>query len=361
MIKVRVLTTRETPNSAAFNLPLRLHKGLLRELGLDVSLLYDSADRLFQCDVLFVNSKFFRKPGALRHQETLEFLANAKKSVERILWFDTTDSTGTAQFEVLPFVDGYYKGQVLADKHLYLKAFHGGRIFTDYYHREFGLTDDMPSRQSPRPSVESLDKIDVSWNSALGSYGRSVWPDRVRSLWGRLPVPPRRSVRFSSSGRARAVDVSCRVGFRYHRETVRFHRQKLVELLSSRHKVSNAKIPNWKYWQELRDAKVVASPFGWGEITIRDFEVMISGAALLKPNVSHMRTWPPLYVEGQTYASYSWDFADVSETIDWLLTKKNHVDVAENAQSVYRRYVSQREGHVELCQRVAKIAGQQES
>jgi hypothetical protein len=47
--------------------------------------------------------------------------------------------------------------------------------------------------------------------------------------------------------------------------------------------------------------KLIFSPFGWGEINYGDFEGILSGDALVKPAMSHLQTWPELYVEGETY------------------------------------------------------------
>ena len=38
------------------------------------------------------------------------------------------------------------------------------------------------------------------------------------------------------------------------------------------------------------------SPFGLGEITLKDFEVF-SGSLLMKPNMDHMLTWPNFYTK----------------------------------------------------------------
>ena len=55
--------------------------------------------------------------------------------------------------------------------------------------------------------------------------------------------------------------------------------------------MSSERIPLTRNRGELREAKFAISPFGWGEISLRDFEGMISGAMILKQNVSNMEAW----------------------------------------------------------------------
>ena len=54
----------------------------------------------------------------------------------------------------------------------------------------------------------------------------------------------------------------------------------------------------------------VLSPFGYGEICFRDFEAVLSGALLLKPDCGHLETWPDIYGEG-TYVPLDWMASDL--------------------------------------------------
>ena len=52
----------------------------------------------------------------------------------------------------------------------------------------------------------------------------------------------------------------------------------------------------------MSSAKFGLSPFGWGEIGARDFEIFINGSLLIKPDMSHLETygtfinlWKPLF------------------------------------------------------------------
>ena len=352
--KVHVLSTRNNPNADAFNLPLRLHRRALREMGVGVDFYFDVSERLWECDLLFLNSKWFRSWNGDRRARLGEFLGNARERVGRVLWFDTTDSTGTTQFEVLPHVDGYYKSQTLADRIGYLRPYYGRRVYTDFYHRQYGVADDDESMEQEVAREEDLQKIHTSWSSALGDHGYGATSTLYEKARG-VGVPLGYSVRFTSADRPRSRDISCRFGRGHARNTVRFHRDRLAEALEASFGVVTEKVPKRDYWAELKDARIVASPFGWGEITLRDFHTFINGGALLKPDMSHVETWPPLYVEGQTYLGHRWDMADLSAKVEQLRSGRCAVELARNGQSTYRRYLLSREGHLEFARRVAAI------
>ena len=52
------------------------------------------------------------------NDEIIEFLIKAKKRVNKVIWFDTSDSTSVTHFEVMPFIDLYLKKQIFIMKTL---------------------------------------------------------------------------------------------------------------------------------------------------------------------------------------------------------------------------------------------------
>ena len=90
----------------------------------------------FDCDYTFVSNKFFTDNYKFKLLDKSNFLKKFisnkiefKKIAENLskkknlIWFDLTDSAGTTQFEVLPFVKRYVKGQLYKDKDLYRKTY----------------------------------------------------------------------------------------------------------------------------------------------------------------------------------------------------------------------------------------------
>ena len=51
-----------------------------------------------------------------------------------------------------------------------------------------------------------------------------------------------------------------------------------------------------EYVALLLESRVVVSPWGWGEWSHKDFEIVMAGCVLVKPRVDAFRMYPPLYV-----------------------------------------------------------------
>ena len=122
----------------------------------------------------------------------------------------------------------------------------------------------------------------------------------------------------------------------YSKKSISFQRKKVKELLKS--KYSFDKISRIKYFSELSSSKVVISPFGYGEINLKDFEAFLYGCILLKPCVKHLETWPNLFIENETYVSFKWDFTDLIFKLDNILDNYNfYQGFAENAKILYEK------------------------
>ena len=88
-------------------------------------------------------------------------------------------------------------------------------------------------------------------------------------------------------------------------------------------------------------AKILPSPFGWGELGVRDYEAFIFGAALVKPDMAHMETWPNLFVRGETYQPIDWGFDDLPAVLDDLLANDaGRRRLTANGQQAYRDSIS---------------------
>ena len=137
----------------------------------------------------------------------------------------------------------------------------------------------------------------------------------------------------------RPNNLSARFGASYNKATVRHQREKIRELLSGR--LDTRKLSRRGYMNELRRSKVVLSPFGWGEITLKDFEVFLTGGMLLKPAMDHMQTWPNFYERDVTYLSHDWDLTDLEQRIEWSIDNEaDRMAIAEEGQRRYVEYTS---------------------
>jgi hypothetical protein len=330
-----------TSNGSAFLFPFVVHKNVLREAGITVNFVSRSTPGLTDCDVLAIDSKEFRNDmGNESQSPTVDLISSYRRPDVRVLWFDTTDSTGTLQSQVFPVVDRYLKSQILVDKSRYASRIYGGRIYSEYYKNSLGIEDETGSVMDRPISNEYIPKLGVSWNSGLSDY--SVYGPLKVGMYRRtgLSFLLRHPRKIEATTADRSIDLSVRFGVTHSRATVRYQREKLRHLLSDR--LDTNKLGRRGYMKELVNSKIVVSPFGWGEITLKDFEVFLTGGMLLKPSLTHMQTWPEFYENDVTYMSHDWDLDTIEERIDWALSNNSkRLEIAEQGQ---RRYIQHTSG-----------------
>ena len=105
------------------------------------------------------------------------------------------------------------------------------------------------------------------------------------------------------------------------------------------------KLDRRSYLRELATSKLVISPFGLGEITLKDFEVFMSGALLVKPDMSHMTTWPELFLDEVTMVAFDWDLKNLKNKIERALKRKEQsLQIASTGQAHYRKYLNDTTG-----------------
>ena len=76
-----------------------------------------------------------------------------------------------------------------------------------------------------------------------------------------------------------------------------------------------------RYASVMRRSKIALSPWGYGEVCLRDFEAMLSGAVLIKPDMSHVTTEPPIYRANETYLPCQRDFSDLDDLVDRVVSQ----------------------------------------
>ena len=357
VIRVNVLTPGFTsPNGCAFLFPLIVHRRALQDLGIRLSLHLEDSDfrRLADCDVLILDSKYYSPRWIAESDAVLEKIAQLAAAAPKLFYFDITDSSGWDHTRALPYVTAYFKNQLLKDRTAYLRPLYGYRLYADLYHRTEGARDSDDARSEPITNPALLEKLHVGWNSGLADYS---WLGPLRmALYRRMPLRGllRLPSRFVAADRPRRKEVSCRIGADYARGSVAWQRQAVRRRLS--HRLSTDKLARRGYLRELAESRIVVSPFGLGEITLRDFEIFLAGALALKPDMSHMETWPDLFRDGETIACHRWDLSDLEDKIEALLADEaGCVEIAQNAQAAYRRHLVGREAAQTFAERFADL------
>jgi len=358
--KVINILQEKTPtiNGAAFVSPLFKNRKRIKNYNIEIKFYTTPSTNLFNCDVLIITSKFAKENQwwqEYKKPEMFRFLEKTKKNVRYLIWADLSDGTGTTHFEILPQVDRYFKAFTLRDKNIYQTFLYGSRFNTDYYHKNYGIQDDNPGEPhlNVKPSNEDLKKIKTSWNQAFYNFTYFGYNYMKIKQYLRI-VPNLNFIHFTPPSNKREILFNCRISTNYRRNTVSFQRQKVVELLND--KISSDRVGIRKYFNELKDSRVVISPFGWGEVCYRDFETIIAGATLMKPACDHMETWPNFYKENKTYLSFKWDFTDFNTIIESLSDREEElVEIAQEAQDIYRYYLFSDEGKNVFCERFSSL------
>ena len=99
------------------------------------------------------------------------------------------------------------------------------------------------------------------------------------------------------------------------------HRKGPWDMLNSKSlDVRKDKLPYQEYINVLYNSKVAISPFGMGELCFRDFECMQFGTIIIKPSMSMVNTIPNIYESNDTYLSVMYDWSNLNETIDYVLS-----------------------------------------
>ena len=183
-----------------------------------------------------------------------------------------------------------------------------------------------------------------------------VWGPAIMGLRQHLPFDSllRFPRRFTPVKQPRAIPIACRFGIAYPRETIAYQRRRIREAIGQR--VPTDKLSRRAYLAEMRACRAVVSPFGYGEITLKDFEAFLCGALLIKPDMSHVETWPDLYRDGETIVTHRWDCSDLEERLDDALADDSRREaIAERGQALYRHYIAGEQGYEEFCLRFREI------
>ena len=222
----------------------------------------------------------------------------------RMVYFDGEDDLCVQWPGLLPLVDLYVKKHAFRDRREYLKPRVGKTNLTDYVAGRFGVSfaaDIIPA--SAPVAEDQLGKIAVGWNVALD--------DPIRRLYARAAAV------------SKDIDVVCRAGVD-PRSWIYPLRAPVIAGLSSMKRAYRVltpqeRVPQAVYYEEMLRSRVCVSPFGYGEICWRDFEAVVCGCVLVKPDMSHVETEPDIFVPHETYVPVRWDYSDLVPALESLL------------------------------------------
>lgn len=241
----------------------------------------------------------------------------------KLVYFDGDDDLCIQWPDLLAQVDCYVKKHAFTDVGAYGQRYIGKSNLTDYVARVDGRSfDDNAIRSSGPVPAAARAKLHVGWNIGLD--------DKIADLVRALPPV---------GAQAKDVDVGSRA---FVRDDVWIYplRGPLVERIGAmegrfRVLAPRQRVSQEQYYAEMMRARICVSPFGYGELCWRDFEAVLCGCMLVKPDMGHVRTYPDIFVAGETYAPVSWDYADLAEVCaKYLGDEPARKRIADRARTV---------------------------
>lgn len=342
-IIINILIAEEAPTNLAlkwgFWNPLFLFKKKFEQMNIQFNFFKNFNNKVFECDYLFLNSRNFPK------QNTdfidLEYLKKIYKINENIIWFDMRDSAGTTQFEVMPYVKKYVKKQIYKDYELYKKNLYGGRFYTDYYHKNHDIVDDIDYQSYLLNDIYKK-KIILGWNIGISKFFNYSKYNRIHYYFENLMSFVNKEninklLNFQNVDHInKSFDIFFHMNLKFKRKTVAFQRNEIFKILSKTYanKISNQRINKKSFINKLVKSKLNICAYGWGEVCYRDYESVYCGTPFLTADMSRIETWPNIYYDQDTYLSYSLDFSDFEDKVEYLLKDKDkRLKLVKNAQS----------------------------
>ena len=244
----------------------------------------------------------FLTPAAEAADLAQNIFGAAKAAGVRTLLFDGDDDPSVLWPDVLDAADVCIKKHIYDDLDTYTRTFVGKSNLTDYCHRTFDVPfadNIIPWSGGLRP--EQIGKIVLGWNIAQD--------DKIYNLAKDIPL--------QATEGPRDIDILCRASVPPGTWTYGM-RHRAVEALSritARYRIHapTDRVSQAEYYGEMLRARLSVSPFGFGEICWRDFESILCGSLLVKPDMSHLKTWPDLFAPFETYIPVAWDYSDLEE------------------------------------------------
>jgi hypothetical protein len=296
MIKIKIMNPTIGRNRPTFN-PLLRVKDKLKDYSIDIT---ESDD----FDFLFVGmDDFIDKKKSL--QESVDWgLENLSKIAGDYFLFDGSDSTSLmGAYEVFEQSDAIYlmKNQKFKTREEYKTPY----AFNKYFFGSGSALDlsyDISEKMWDRIKFTHINLC--YWNdySNMQTINNNKQIDLCAIFQDNHPYNEDHGVRND-------------VYYNNHRKGL----SDKIQSLKNKYNMLTEKMPFHDYVNNLWDSKILLSPFGMGELCFRDLEAMTFGTVILKPSHKKVDTLPNIMMDGETFISCEYDWADLVEKIDYIL------------------------------------------
>jgi hypothetical protein len=351
-----IILTNQTPFQRGWNdfYPLLKWRKLFISKGV-IFMFVDSIDKINlknPNDIVIIDYRYIRirlkfdETNLIEKEKIIADVLQLRQTFNKIILFDSGDSTGSRLFWLTPYVDIHLKKQLLKDKTKYLTNENDKSVMIwlpDLY--ESSGIEYEPIKQN------DLYKLKLSWNLGMLDYRyfpfSKYYPVGTSCLLNSTYI----NIKFSKPSINKSILAVLRG---YLRPSIRYSFQReilygvLTDLDLKGFPVRVGKSVSKKaYIEEIRSSKAIVSAYGWGEICYRDFETIKSGALLIKPSMDHIETFPDVYINNETYISVGWNLEGLEDVlIDVQSNYIKYLHIVENAQNVYKSAIEDGEGFI---------------
>jgi len=304
MIKVKMLNPNFDRNVPTFN-PLIRVKDMLRDYSIELT---ESDD----FDYMFVGmSDFLDKQKPLR--ESIDWgLENLSKITGDYFLFDGSDSTSLmGAYEVFEQSNAIYllKNQKFHTREEYKTPY----AFNKYF---FGSGSDLDlSYDIPENMWKKIKFTHMNlgyWNDFYHKFQQMNTNKNIDMC----------AIFNAEHGHCEDHGVRNDLYYTHHRKGL----WDKLEPLKSKYNMLTERMPFQEYMQNLWSSKISLSPFGMGEFCFRDLESMMMGTIILKPSHEKVDTLPNLMIDDETFIPCKYDWSDLEEKIDYILSNFNEIN-----------------------------------
>ena len=231
----------------------------------------------------------------LVHQEMMQerYLSKPVIILERI----DGAQLGTSR-RWLTKVNGVFKGYTFVDPTLHNK--YRGRVFVEEMQRHLKNYSIPNPVQNLLPAIEFEEK-DLAKIHSLYGFGAYSKIQSLRDISFDWSAKRRTSVQFAGTVEYRGTAIEI------HRRLAAQAANMCRDGVGLCGRVLNGV----DYYKSMINSKMVLCPYGWGEATHCDYEAMLLGCIVIRPNCVAVDTHPQIFVPGETFIPCRPDFLDV--------------------------------------------------
>ena len=317
MIKIKLLEHEIHRNETTFR-PFMFAQNALKEVGIEFTT-SDDYDYAWVGQASIIDKKKSLKESI---EKGLDFLSKLGGDYMIVDGQDATSLVGTIDVFRESNALLFLKNSYLKDFNLYKQGWINGRIYWGEGEYSVPDIDDLKSKMK-LTGCNWLGTIQPKW---MDYNSNKKYDISCMFSWGDIE-------NFEH-------DIQTNIPYDDHRRILLEKLEKTNYNIVRRER--GIRIPQQQFYQNMYDSKIVMAPIGYGEMAVRDIEAAGFGSVLIKPDMDYIYSKPFVYEEGETYISCKYDWSDVEEKIDYVLSnyKELQPHLVENMRKRFREQYS---------------------